>query len=143
MFADGVGRAIVGGEWDDRPLWKELGLGSAYIAPLGTAGKVRGVLVAAKRFGALPFDAGVVRMLTEVGGQVAVALELADRRSDADLLALYADRDRIGRDLHDLAIQRLFADRHDAAVGVEDHREAGGAGPGQQGRRPSSTTPSR
>ena len=48
-------------------------------------------------------------MLTDVGGQAAVALELADRRSDADLLALYADRDRIGRDLHDLAIQRLFA----------------------------------
>jgi signal transduction histidine kinase len=48
-------------------------------------------------------------MLTEVGGQVAIALELADRRSDADLLTLYADRDRIGRDLHDLAIQRLFA----------------------------------
>lgn len=109
VFADGEGRAIIGGEWDDRPLWKELGLGSAYIAPLGTAGKVRGVLVAAKRYGALPFDVGVVRMLTEVGGQVAVALELADRRSDVDLLALYADRDRIGRDLHDLAIQRLFA----------------------------------
>jgi signal transduction histidine kinase len=109
VFAAGVGRALVDGEWDDRPLWKDLGLGSAYIAPLGTVGKVRGVLVAAKRFGALPFDAGVMHMLTEVGGQAAVALELADRRADADLLALYADRDRIGRDLHDLAIQRLFA----------------------------------
>ncbi|MEY9928052.1 signal transduction histidine kinase [Catenulispora sp. GP43] len=109
VFTDGIGHAIVDGEWDDGPLWKELGLGPAYIAPLGAAGKVRGALVAAKRFGALPFDAGVVRMLTEVGLQVAVALELADHRSDADLLALYADRDRIGRDLHDLAIQRLFA----------------------------------
>ena len=48
-------------------------------------------------------------MPTEVGGQAAVALELAARRADADLLALYADRDRIGRDLHDLATQRLFA----------------------------------
>jgi signal transduction histidine kinase len=109
VFADGMGHTLADGEWDDRPLWRELGLGPAYIAPLGTAGKVRGVLVAAKRYGALPFDAGTVRMLTEAGGQVAVALELADRRSDADLLALYADRDRIGRDLHDLAIQRLFA----------------------------------
>ena len=109
VFTEASGRAVAAGEWDDRPLWKELGLGPAYIAPLGTAGKVRGVLVAAKRFGSLPFDAGVVHMLTEVGGQAAVALELADRRSDADLLALYSDRDRIGRDLHDLAIQRLFA----------------------------------
>jgi signal transduction histidine kinase len=109
VFTSGEARAIVDGEWDDQPLWKELGLGPAYIAPLGTAGKARGVLVAAKRFGVLPFGAGATRMLTEVGGQAAVALELADRRSDADLLALYADRDRIGRDLHDLAIQRLFA----------------------------------
>jgi len=108
-FTEGVGRALADDEWDDRPLWKELGLGPAYIAPLGAVGKVRGVLVAAKRFGALPFEAGVVRMLTEVGGQAAVALELAARRTDADLLALFADRDRIGRDLHDLAIQRLFA----------------------------------
>ncbi|MFL6112865.1 MAG: GAF domain-containing protein [Catenulispora sp.] len=108
VFDTGIGRAVAE-EWDDRPVWKELGLGPAYIAPLGAVGGVRGVLVAAKRFGALPFDGGSVRMLTEVGGQVAVALELAARRTDADLLALFADRDRIGRDLHDLAIQRLFA----------------------------------
>ncbi|GAA2003406.1 sensor histidine kinase [Catenulispora subtropica] len=108
-FTSGVGRALADGEWDDRPVWKELGLGPAYIAPLGGAGRARGVLVAGKRYGALPFDAGAVRMLTEVGGQAAVALELAARRADADLLALFADRDRIGRDLHDLAIQRLFA----------------------------------
>ncbi|MBW8804215.1 MAG: GAF domain-containing protein [Catenulisporales bacterium] len=108
VFDTGIGRPVLG-EWDDRPLWKELGLGPAYIAPLGAVGGVRGVLVAAKRSGALPFDGGTVRMLTEIGGQAAVALELAARRTDADLLALFADRDRIGRDLHDLAIQRLFA----------------------------------
>jgi len=109
VFLEGSGCAVVGGEREPEPVWKELGLGPAYIAPLGTVGKVRGVLVAAKRYGALPFDALVMRMLTEVAGQAAIALELADRRFDADLLALYADRDRIGRDLHDLAIQRLFA----------------------------------
>jgi signal transduction histidine kinase len=109
VFAHATGHAIVDGQWDDRAVWGELGLGPAYIAPLGGAGRVRGVLVAGKRYGTLPFDAGVVRMLTDVGGHVAVALELADRRADADKLALFADRDRIGRDLHDLAIQRLFA----------------------------------
>ena len=67
------------------------------------------MLVAAKRFGALPFDSLTIRMLSDVGDQAAVALELADRRADAEKLALFADRDRIGRDLHDLAIQRLFA----------------------------------
>ena len=109
VFTAGAGHAVLDDEREPQPGWKELGLGPAYIAPLGAAGKVRGVLVAGKRSGTLPFDAGVTRMLTEVGGQAAVALELADRRADADLLALYSDRDRIGRDLHDLAIQRLFA----------------------------------
>jgi hypothetical protein len=71
----GAGRAVVGGEREPEPVWKELGLGPAYIAPLGTVGKVRGVLVAAKRYGALPFDAPVMRMLTEIGGQAAIALD--------------------------------------------------------------------
>jgi signal transduction histidine kinase len=75
----------------------------------GEPGRVRGVLVVARRTGALPFDAQVIRMINDVAGQAAVTLELAARRADADKLALFADRDRIGRDLHDLAIQRLFA----------------------------------
>jgi hypothetical protein len=41
--------------------------------------------------------------------RASVVLELAERRQDGERLSLYADRDRIRRDLHDLAIQRLFA----------------------------------
>uniref|UniRef100_UPI00292F1F7E sensor histidine kinase n=1 Tax=Streptomyces sp. MK7 TaxID=3067635 RepID=UPI00292F1F7E len=41
--------------------------------------------------------------------QAALAMELAERRQDAEQIALLEDRDRIARDLHDLAIQRLFA----------------------------------
>jgi signal transduction histidine kinase len=41
--------------------------------------------------------------------QAAVALELADRRREAERFAVIEDRDRIARDLHDLVIQRLFA----------------------------------
>jgi signal transduction histidine kinase len=41
--------------------------------------------------------------------QAAVALELADRRRQAESFAVLEDRDRIARDLHDLVIQRLFA----------------------------------
>ena len=41
--------------------------------------------------------------------QAGIALELAARRSDAERLSLYEDRDRIARDLHDLVIRRLFA----------------------------------
>jgi signal transduction histidine kinase len=41
--------------------------------------------------------------------QIAVDLELGRARDDHERLALFEDRDRIGRDLHDLVIQRLFA----------------------------------
>ncbi|MCA1984761.1 GAF domain-containing sensor histidine kinase [Nocardioides nematodiphilus] len=41
--------------------------------------------------------------------QAALAIRVARSRHDREQLALYADRDRIGRDLHDLVIQRLFA----------------------------------
>ncbi len=36
-------------------------------------------------------------------------MELAERRRDAEQTVLLEERDRIARDLHDLAIQRLFA----------------------------------
>jgi signal transduction histidine kinase len=43
------------------------------------------------------------------GAQAAIALELAERRRQAERFAVIEDRDRIARDLHDLVIQRLFA----------------------------------
>ena len=41
-------------------------------------------------------------------GQVALAIRLAQSREERQRLAVYDDRDRIGRDLHDIVIQRLF-----------------------------------
>ncbi|NUR32078.1 MAG: GAF domain-containing protein [Catenulispora sp.] len=108
VYASGTTRSLDGPDWA-YPVWTDVGLGAAHLAPLGEPGRSRGLLVAAKRAGALPFDAQTLRVLSDVGDQAAVALELADRRADAEKLALFADRDRIGRDLHDLAIQRLFA----------------------------------
>lgn len=49
------------------------------------------------------------RALVSFAAQAAVALELAERRRDAERYAVLEDRDRIARDLHDLVIQRLFA----------------------------------
>lgn len=46
---------------------------------------------------------------TQFAAQAALALVLADRHRDRERLAVYEDRDRIARDLHDLVIQRLFA----------------------------------
>jgi signal transduction histidine kinase len=84
-------------------------LGPAILVPLGGQGQVRGVLSVAREAGGAPFDDTVLALVSDLAAQVAVVLELADRRREGELLSLYADRDRIGRDLHDLAIQRLFA----------------------------------
>ena len=41
--------------------------------------------------------------------QAALAMQVSRAREDQQRLAVFEDRDRIGRDLHDLVIQRLFA----------------------------------
>ena len=43
------------------------------------------------------------------GEQAALAIGLTQARAEHERLALLEERDRIGRDLHDLVIQRLFA----------------------------------
>ncbi|WOI63743.1 GAF domain-containing sensor histidine kinase [Streptomyces fradiae] len=86
------------------------GFGPAVAVPLGTeAHDTRGVLLLARPQGEPPFTEGELQPLLAFAGQAALALELAQRRTDAEQLALLEDRDRIARDLHDLAIQRLFA----------------------------------
>ncbi|WP_407706059.1 sensor histidine kinase [Streptomyces yaizuensis] len=83
--------------------------GPAVAVPVGQRGKERGVLVLARRAGRPPFTDAETAPLSGFAGQAALALELEDRRRDAEQMTLLADRDRIARDLHDLAIQRLFA----------------------------------
>ncbi|MFB9391403.1 GAF domain-containing protein [Streptomyces coeruleoprunus] len=86
------------------------GLGPAVAVPLGTGmDDTRGVLLLARGEGEPVFSGAELDPLPAFAGQAAVALELAERRRDAEQLALLEDRDRIARDLHDLAIQRLFA----------------------------------
>jgi Signal transduction histidine kinase len=86
------------------------GLGPAVAVPLGTKAKdTRGVLLLARCAGGPAFAEEELEPLRAFAGQAELALELAERRKDAEQLALLEDRDRIARDLHDLAIQRLFA----------------------------------
>lgn len=86
------------------------GMGAAVAVPLGTAtGEIHGVLLLARAAGEPAFTDEETGPLLGFADQAALAMELAARRSDADQLALLEDRDRIARDLHDLAIQRLFA----------------------------------
>jgi signal transduction histidine kinase len=85
-------------------VWPGVVLAAAVAVPLGP-----GVCVAARRAPGLPFSAEEVAELSSFAAQATVALELAQRRRDAERTSVYADRDRIARDLHDLVIQRLFA----------------------------------
>lgn len=84
-------------------------VGPVAVLPLGGPGRTAGVLSVGRRRGARAFPAIVVDALAAFASQAAVALELAERRQDAEHLAVLRDRDRIARDLHDLAIQRLYA----------------------------------
>jgi signal transduction histidine kinase len=85
------------------------GIGPMLVVPIGVAGHARGVMALGRHTGEGQFDTGIADLAGDLVMQAAVVLELAARRKDSELLSLYADRDRIGRDLHDLAIQRLFA----------------------------------
>ncbi|MET3984484.1 GAF domain-containing protein [Streptomyces sp. PvR034] len=85
------------------------GFGPAVAVTVGTKEKLRGVLMLARRHGRPVFAAAEIAALPGFAGQAALALELADRRHDAEQMSLLEDHDRIARDLHDLAIQRLFA----------------------------------
>jgi len=88
---------------------QHMALGPAVLVPLGPAGDVRGVLTAGRHQGALPLSPPAVEMVTTFAAQAGIGIELAEHRRDAQRLALFEDRDRIARDLHDLVIQRLFA----------------------------------
>jgi signal transduction histidine kinase len=88
---------------------EHLNLGAAVVVPLGAPGNVRGILTAGHFPGSMPLAPAAVEMLTTFAAQAGVGLELAERRRDAERFAVYDDRDRIARDLHDLVIQRLYA----------------------------------
>lgn len=89
------------------PRWQNLG--PAVAVPMNTRDGVRGVLLLARVDRLADFTEAETAPLLAYAGQAALALELAERRRDAEQLAILEDRDRIARDLHDLAIQRLFA----------------------------------
>ncbi|PUA79333.1 GAF domain-containing sensor histidine kinase [Nocardioides currus] len=88
--------------------WPELG--PVVMVPLRSGQGVEGVLslawTPAHAEGFRRVDAALPASFAE---QAALALHVARSRAYRQRLTLFEDRDRIGRDLHDLVIQRLFA----------------------------------
>jgi signal transduction histidine kinase len=112
VMASGKPLTVEDFSFDNRvaPVAREhMPLGPAVLVPLGPAGDVRGVLTAGRHQGAMPLSVDAVEKLITFAAQAGIGLELAEHRNDAQRLALFEDRDRIARDLHDLVIQRLFA----------------------------------
>jgi GAF domain-containing protein len=99
-----------------------LSVGCVMVVPMVAAGRaVGGLLLGAPAApgpaaagpgdggGGTPFSAFDLRMATAFAGQAALTLELNRLQRDRERLAVFEDRDRIARDLHDVVIQRLFA----------------------------------
>jgi signal transduction histidine kinase len=84
------------------------GFGPALLVPIG-GGSTSGVLIAANAVGGERFGPDAIELVVALALQVALTLQLAEARHAQQQLTLYADRDRIARDLHDQVIQRLFA----------------------------------
>jgi signal transduction histidine kinase len=85
-------------------------LGPAIVVPLRSDGEIEGVLALAwtPAHAAAFYDVDPT-MPASFAEQATLALQVSEAREDQQRLALFEDRDRIGRDLHDVVIQRLFA----------------------------------
>ncbi|MFF0478953.1 GAF domain-containing sensor histidine kinase, partial [Streptomyces sp. NPDC004284] len=83
--------------------------GPSMMLPLQSGGKLIGTLALPRRRGGPPYSAVDRLLASQFASQAALALVLADARHDRERLAVFEDRDRIARDLHDLVVQRLFA----------------------------------
>ncbi|MFC9293273.1 GAF domain-containing sensor histidine kinase [Streptomyces sp. NPDC057011] len=83
--------------------------GPCMMLPLHSGGRVLGALVTPRARGARPFSEAERTLATQFASQAALALMMAEAQRDRERLAVFEDRDRIARDLHDLVIQRLFA----------------------------------
>ncbi len=85
------------------------GYGPIMLLPLCRDGRVLGSLVMPRARGERPYTRTERALGDRFASQAALALMMADAQRDRERLAVYEDRDRIARDLHDLVIQRLFA----------------------------------
>ncbi|MET9915689.1 GAF domain-containing protein [Streptomyces sp. NPDC006435] len=83
--------------------------GPSMLLPLHSGGRVLGALATPRARGGRPFTEAERTLAVQFASQAALALMMAEAQRDRERLAVYEDRDRIARDLHDLVIQRLFA----------------------------------
>ena len=91
------------------PALREQGFGPALFVPLRAHSRTFGTLIVARLAGAPRFADADVELVEAFADQAAVAVEHARFREQLSRLAILEDRERIARELHDGAIQALFA----------------------------------
>ncbi|WP_093419393.1 GAF domain-containing sensor histidine kinase [Saccharopolyspora flava] len=79
------------------------------VAPFGTRERRLGALAVYRRRGASTFNRVAVDVLTSFAAQAGLALVLAEGSTARQRIAVYQERERIARDLHDVIVQRLYA----------------------------------
>ena len=84
-------------------------IGPVIWVPLTAYGDPVGTLSVARSKGAVPFSPSELELVSLFAAQASVILEVARGREDARRVSILEDQERIGRDLHDTVIQRLFA----------------------------------
>jgi signal transduction histidine kinase len=87
----------------------DIAWGPSMGIPLRGAHAQDTVVIVARRAGEPAFDESIAPLISTFADQATVALDQAAQQQVARQLAVYEDRDRIARDLHDLVIQRVFA----------------------------------
>ncbi|WP_063798165.1 GAF domain-containing protein [Streptomyces sp. 150FB] len=83
--------------------------GPSMMLPLQSGGQLIGTLALPRERGGRAYSSVERLLAVQFASQAALALVLADTQHNREQLAVYEDRDRIARDLHDLVVQRLFA----------------------------------
>lgn len=85
------------------------GGGPTLVLPLRSGERTLGYVTLMREMGQPPFNADERDLGEVLAVQTALALSYAMERRERERLAVYEERDRIARDLHDLVIQRIFA----------------------------------
>ncbi|AUS81632.1 sensor histidine kinase [Actinoalloteichus sp. AHMU CJ021] len=85
------------------------GYGPFAVAPFGTRERRLGALAVYRWRGARSFAPTTVEVLAAFAAQAGLAIVLAEGSTARQRVAVYQERERIARDLHDVVVQRLYA----------------------------------